>query len=102
MLMADEDALARSAHAMAIVMLFQPLQAREHRRVFFRLMLFGAKGVIAKREEADGGGLVGVERLGQNGPVRFVSQLERGNRAGYKREQLWLTGMTSAARSPSL
>lgn len=88
MLMADEDALARSAHAMAVVVLFQPLQAREHRGVFFRLVLFGAKGVIAKREEADGRRLVGVERLGQDGPVRFASQLERGARGGTEREQL--------------
>ena len=61
MLMTDEDALTGSAHAMAVVMLFQPLQAREHRWIFFRLVLFGAKGVITKREEADGGRLVRVE-----------------------------------------
>lgn len=63
-LMADEDALAGSTHAMLIVVLFQSLQASEHRGVFFRLVLFGAEGVVAKREETDGGRLVCVECFG--------------------------------------
>lgn len=59
--MADQDALAGSAHAMVHIMLFQSLQACEHRRIFFGLVLFGTESVIAERIEADGGRLVCVE-----------------------------------------
>ena len=68
-LVADQDALAGSAHAMLYVMLFQPLQAREHRGVLLWLMLFSTKGVIAKREEADGGRLICIKSFGQDRSV---------------------------------
>ena len=60
-LVADQDTLASTAHAMFFVVLFQSLQTRQHRRVLFWLLLFGAKGVIAEREEADGRWLVRVK-----------------------------------------
>ena len=60
-LVADQDTLAGTAHAMFFVVFFQSLQTCQHRRVFFRLLLFGTKGVIAEREEADGRRLVRVE-----------------------------------------
>ena len=60
-LVTDQDALAGSAHAMFFVVLFQSLETRVHRRIFFRLVLFGAKGVVAEREKADGWRLVCVE-----------------------------------------
>lgn len=59
--MADQDALAGSAHAMVHIMLFQSLQACEHRWIFFGLVLFGTESVVAKWKEADGGRLVCVE-----------------------------------------
>ena len=59
--MADQNALAGSAHAMSHIMLFQSLQACEHRRILFGLVLFGAEGVIAQRKEADGGRLICVK-----------------------------------------
>ena len=74
--MADQDALAGSAHAMIHIMLFQSLQACEHRRIFFRLVLFGTESVVAQRIEADGGRLVCVERLGGDGPGCVVLLLE--------------------------
>ena len=49
-LVADQDTLAGSAHAMLYVVFFQSLETCEHRGVLLWLMLFGTKGVIAKRE----------------------------------------------------
>lgn len=70
MLMADQDPLARAPHAMLLVMLLQPLQPRQHRRVLFGLVLFGAEGVVAERVEPDRGGLVCGEGVGEDGAVR--------------------------------
>lgn len=71
-LVADQDALAGSTHAMSNVVLFQSLQTCKHRGVLFWLMFFGAEGVVAEREEADGGRLIRVECLGKDGPARVV------------------------------
>lgn len=67
-LVADEDALACAAHAMLVVVFLETLEAREHRGVFFGLVLFRAEGVVAEREEADAGGLIGGERFWEDGP----------------------------------
>jgi len=53
MLMADEDTLTRSPHPILLVVLFEPLQPRKYRRIFLRLIFFGAKCVIAEREQAN-------------------------------------------------
>lgn len=60
--MADQDSLAGSAHAMFLVVLFQSLQACEHRGILLWLVLFRTEGVIAERVQADSRGLVCVER----------------------------------------
>ena len=71
-LMADQDSLACSTHAIFLVVLFQSLQACEHRRILLWLVLFGPKGVVAERIEADGRRLVCVKRLGNVRPVCLV------------------------------
>lgn len=48
MLMADQYSFARPSHAMQLVVLLQPLQSRNDRRVFFRLIFLGAEGVVAQ------------------------------------------------------
>ena len=60
-LVADQDTLASAAHAMFFVVFLQSLQTRQHRRILFWLLLFGAKGVIAERKEADGRRLIRVK-----------------------------------------
>lgn len=55
---------------MLFVMFFETLQAREHGGVFFRLVLFGAEGVVAEWIEADCGVLVGREGFGEDGAVK--------------------------------
>ena len=74
--MADQDSLAGSTHAMILVVLFQSLQACEHRGILLWLMLFGTKGVVAERVKADGRRLVCVERLGNGGPICLVLLLD--------------------------
>lgn len=74
--MTDQDAFAGSAHAMLLVMFLQPLQACEHRGILLWLVLFGPKGVVAERIQADGGRLVCVERLRNGGPICEVLKLE--------------------------
>lgn len=69
MFVADQDPLARPAHAMLIVMLFQPLQSRQHRGILFGLVLLGSKVVIAEGVEADRFGLVGGKGFRENGAV---------------------------------
>lgn len=96
-LVTDQNALACSTHAMLVVVLFQPLQTREHRGVFFRLVLFGAEGVIAEREEADGERLVCVEWFGDDGPVHSTSLLE--TLVEGMKGQLWLTDTKFATKS---
>lgn len=64
--MADQDPFARSPHAMLFVMLLQPLQARDHRGVFFGLVFLRAEGVVAEGVEADRFGLVGGKGFGQH------------------------------------
>ena len=76
-LVAHQDTLASAAHAMFFVVFLQSLQTRQHRRILFRLLFFGTKGVIAEREEADGRRLVRVKSFGEGGPVFFTSLLEK-------------------------
>lgn len=79
-LVADEDGFRGAPHAMLVVVLFEALQAREHRGVFLWLPIFGAEGVVAERVEADCLGLVGVEVLGQDGAVACCQHMEKGNK----------------------
>jgi len=59
--MANEDAFASASQAMELVMLLEALQAREHRGVFFGLVLLGAKGVVRERVEPNCFWLVRIE-----------------------------------------
>ena len=63
-------------------------------------MLFGTKGVIAKRKEADGGRLVCVKCSRQDRSICITLLLEE--HAEPEKHQPGLTGMRSAARSLSL
>ena len=94
---ADQDTLAGSAHAMFHVVLFQSLQACKHRRILFWLVLFGTEGVVAEREEADGGRLVCIEWFRNDGPFCIVLLSE--DFAEAKEDRFRLTGMMSAAHS---
>lgn len=69
MLMADQHALARAAHAMLVVVLLQPLQARKHARVLLGLRLLGAERVVGQRVQADRGRLLAGEVFGGDGSV---------------------------------
>lgn len=71
-LMADQDAFTGTAHTMLCVVFFEPLQARQHRGVFFWLAILGAECVVAQRIELNGLGLVRVEVLGDDWPVFLV------------------------------
>lgn len=62
---------------MSVVVLLQSLQTRKDRRIFFWLVFFGAEGVVAEREEADGARLICVERFGKDGPVRVIGSSEK-------------------------
>lgn len=55
-------------------MLLQPFQTRQHRRVFFWLILFCAECVVAEWVQADRLWLFGVERFGDYGPVNLSAQ----------------------------
>jgi hypothetical protein len=46
MLVANKYTLARSSHSVLFIVFLQPMQAREYRRVFFWLILFGAECVV--------------------------------------------------------
>lgn len=61
--MADQHAFAGSSHAILLVVFLQPLQSRQHRRIFLWLILFRSECVVAERKEADSLGLVRVEGL---------------------------------------
>lgn len=67
-LVANQNPLTRPPHPMLLIVLFQPLQSREDGGIFFRLVLFGAEGVVAERKEANGLGLICREGLGEYGP----------------------------------
>ncbi len=69
-LVADQNGLACSSHAVLIVVLFQSLQTRKHRRILLRLAIFGAECVVAERIQPDCLGLVRIEVLGQDGTVQ--------------------------------
>ena len=66
-LVADQHPLTGPSHAMLLVVLFQSLKPGQYRGVFFRLVFFGAKGVVAQRVEANCLRLVGAEGLGDDG-----------------------------------
>lgn len=97
MFVTDQDAFAGSAHAMLLVVLFQPLQACEHGGILLWLVLFSSESVVAQRIEADGGRLVCVEWLRNSGPMCEVLQLERFAEA--QDLQVQLTDMRTAAQS---
>ncbi len=61
-LVADQDTLARPAHSMGSVMLFQSLQSGQNRWIFLRLRLFNAESIVRQRIKPDRLGLVCVER----------------------------------------
>lgn len=63
MLMANQYTLACPSHAMLLVVLFQPFQPCDNRRIFFWLCFFGAKGIVRKRVEANRLWLVRVKVL---------------------------------------
>lgn len=65
-LVADEDALAGSPHAMFHVVLLQALQPSHDGRVLLRLGLLYAEGVVGQRVDPDRLGLVGLEGEGFN------------------------------------
>ena len=72
-LVADEHAFAGPAHAMLLVVLFETLESRDHRGIFFWLVLLGAEGVVAEWIEADGLWLICGKGLGEDGTVYLVS-----------------------------
>ena len=72
--MAHQDPFARPAHAMLLVMLLQPLKARNHGGVFFGLVFFCAKGIIAKGVKTDRFGLVRGKSFGQDRSAHFCGQ----------------------------
>lgn len=78
-LVADEDAFAGAAHTMDIVVLFETLEARQDRGVFFWLRLFGAEGVVGEGVETDCFRLVAVEGFGEDGRI---GGLQRGRGYG--------------------
>ena len=96
MLVADQNSFARPSHAILMVVLFQSLQSCRDGRVLFWLVFFGAKGVIAEWEQADGFRLVGVECFWEDGTARVRSHLEE------LTEIVGLTDMRSVRRSLSL
>lgn len=66
-LVANEDALAGSSHAMLFVMLLEPLESSHDRRVLLRLCLLDTERVVGQRVQADGLGLIGLEWEGDDG-----------------------------------
>jgi hypothetical protein len=66
--MADQNALARPPHAIAIIMFFKSLEPGCHRRVLFWLCFLGSKRVVGERIEPDRLRLVGSERGRDDGP----------------------------------
>lgn len=69
MLVTHKDALACASHAMLCIVFFESLQSRKYRGVLFWLAILGSECIVAKREQADGFGLIAVEVLGDDGPV---------------------------------
>lgn len=61
MLMAYQNSLTGSAHAILLVMFLQPLETSKHGRVLLRLVLFGAKGVVRQRVQTNSFWLVAGE-----------------------------------------
>lgn len=76
-LMADEDALARAAHAMDIVVLLESLQSRNDRWVLLGLRLLDAERVVGERVQADCLGLVSIEGKGDDGWVGGLKRRRR-------------------------
>lgn len=73
-LMANKYTLTRPSHAMLLIVLFQSLQPRKDRGVFFGLGFLGAKGVIAKRVQADAWGWLEENALGRTGLCQINDQ----------------------------
>lgn len=68
-LMAHQNSLTCSAHTILLVMLLQPLETGEDRRVLLRLVLFGSKGVVRQWVQTNGFWLVVGEGCGEDGAV---------------------------------
>lgn len=66
---ADQNSFARSPHSMKFIVFFQALQACKYRRVFLRLIFFGAKGVVAEGIEPDCFGLIGGKGFWEHWPA---------------------------------
>lgn len=75
-LVTDQNALTRPAHAMLLVMLLEAPQSRNDRRIFFWLVLFRAEGVVAQRIQADRLRLIRVESFGYCWPPIIRSSSE--------------------------
>lgn len=71
MLVADQDTLASATHAMDLIMLFQALEAGQHRGVFLRLGLLGAEGVVTQGIQANCLWLPRGKVLGEDGSARI-------------------------------
>ena len=76
---ADQNSFARPPHSMLYVVLLQALQAREYRRVFLRLIFFGAEGIVAEGVEPDSFGLVGRKGFRQDWPAHEIELIEAGS-----------------------
>jgi hypothetical protein len=63
---------------MFLIVFFQTLQAREHRRILFWLAIFCPECVVAQRIQADGLGLIRIEVLRKGGAahVSFLAEME--------------------------
>lgn len=61
MLVAYQNSLTGSAHAVLLIMFLQPLETGKHGRVLLRLVLFGAKGVVRQRVQTNSFWLVAGE-----------------------------------------
>lgn len=66
--MADQDALASSANSMKVVLIFQALEALDHRAVLLGLVLLCSKGVIRERVQTERLRLGSREVLWDDGP----------------------------------
>lgn len=91
-LVADEDALARAAHAVGIVVLLEALESGDHRRVLLGLRLLDTECVVRQRKQADRLRLVRVEGKWDDGRVRALERChrDRGHRSLVELWWVWL------------
>lgn len=74
--MAHQHAFARASHARHAIVVLEPLQARQHRRVLLRLRLLGAERVIGERVEADCRRLLRGEVFREQGPMLLLKWVD--------------------------